>query len=114
MGRGSVYEPAKKTVRLGLLRVLRASVVNSSLLREGLLALHVVLLEVVAILPAAHVVQPLLIIAIPRDRVRQALIELHLRPPAQLARQLLAIDRVPQIMARAIGDELNQFLGPPQ
>ena len=84
------------------------------LLGEGLLALHVVLLEVVAILAAAHIIQPLLIVAIPRDRVRQTLIELHLRLPSELAAQLFAVDGIAQIMSRTIGDELDQTFGSAQ
>src|SRR5262249_52948914 len=77
---------------------------------EGLFALHVVALVVVLILTAAHVVEPVLVVAIPLDGVGQALVGLHLRRPAEFALELGAVDRVTKIVAGTIGDELDQAL----
>src|SRR5450759_4381310 len=82
--------------------------------REGLLALHVMFLEVVAVLASAHVIEPRYIFAIPGDGLRQSRSKTNLGPPAQLSLKLLAVDGVAQVVSLTVADELNQRFGAAQ
>src|ERR1019366_8487516 len=84
---------------------------NVKLRREGLLALHVMFPEVVAVLAGAHVIEPRHIFAIPGDGLRQPRSETNLGPPAQLSLELLAVDGVAQVVSLTVADELNERFG---
>src|SRR5271167_3123947 len=81
-------------------------------LREGFGALHVMLLEVVAVLTGAHLVEPRLVFSVPRNGLRETSIEAYCWLPAQLAAGLLAVDSVAQVVSRPVGHELDEALSP--
>src|SRR5689334_2046580 len=58
---------------------------------------------------------PVPVVPVPGDRVRQSLIERHLRLVAQLATDLAVVDRVAQVVPAASGvdDPLDERLVPP-
>src|ERR1022692_1417533 len=72
------------------------------------------LLEVVAVLAGAHVIEPGHIFAIPGDGLLQSLIETNLGPPAQFSFQLFAVDGVAQVVSLTIAHELNERFGAAQ
>src|SRR5208337_3527442 len=60
-----------ETSLLGMVRIGKLDAVRVELLGEGLRPLHVMFLEVFAVLSGAHVIEPLLVVAIPGDGLRQ-------------------------------------------
>ena len=72
----------------------------------------VVAFVVLAVRARADRLPPPLVLAIPRNRPRQPLLKPHPRPPPKPT-QLLRRQRIPAVMPRTVGHELDQPLIPP-
>src|ERR1044072_9217321 len=70
----------------------------------------VLLLVVLAVLAGADRAPPLLVVAVPLHGPLQPLGEVDLRLPAELVAELLGGERVAAVVARAVGDVLDQRL----
>src|SRR5215218_9040665 len=73
----------------------------------------VVLLVVVAVLPGADRGPPVLVVAVPADRAREAVVEADARLPAELVAQLVRAERVAAVVPGAVGHVLDQRLVAP-
>ena len=63
----------------------------------------VLALVVLAVLARADRLPPPLVVAVPGDRALEALVEAHLRAPAELVAELLRAQRVAAVVAEAVG-----------
>ena len=73
------------------------------------LPLAVILLDPVAVITAAHRLDPLHVVQIPVYSLSQCLLEPVPRSPAQLFAYLGCIDRVAPVMPRPVSDKLDQM-----
>src|SRR5579883_1971027 len=71
----------------------------------------VVLLIIFPVRAAAHARHPPLVFAIPGDRLCDAALELHARPPSGLPHQLFARKRIAPVVPGPVRDVLDQALG---
>src|SRR3954470_19219672 len=72
--------------------------------------LAVLLFVVLAVLAGADRAPPVLVVAVPLHGPLEALVEVDLRLPAELLLQLRRGERVTAVVAKAIGDVLDQRL----